>query len=197
MCKTNRINCLAIADSLRIIMTGHRESIALMTKHRNDFEAPKRRGRPPTIGVSEVYGKAENLRDNLAEVWDRLWPLLSNARSEGEVTKAFQDGARPYDQNFVPSLSALTLQVLQEPTLPKRREPLQRFLADSLAGVGVVTPRRSRDICAQERARRKRAHHILRYEFYVVCSCGYKGHSKNHACPKCGAEILFPLGLPV
>ena len=168
-----------------------------MTKHRNNFEAPKRRGRPPTIGVSEVYGRAENFRDNLAQVWDRLWPLLSNARSEGEVTKAFQDGARPYDQNFVPGLSVLTLQVLQEPTLPKRREPLQRFVADSLAGVGVVTPRRSRDICAQERAKRKRAHHILRCEFYIECSCGYKGPSKNHACPKCGAEISLPLGLGV
>ena len=170
-----------------------------MTKHRKDFEAPKqkseRRGRPPTIGASEVYGRAENFRDNLAQVWDRLWPLLSNARSEGEVTKAFQDGARPYDQNFAPGLSALTLQVLQESTLPKRQEPLQRFLADSLAGVGVVTPRRSRDICAQERAKRKRAHHIVRYEFYIECSCGYEGPSRNRACPKCGAEILFPLGL--
>ncbi len=171
-----------------------------MTRHRDDFTAPKqksqrRRGRPPKIGISEVYGRAESFRDNLAQVWDRLWPLLSNARSEGEVTTAFQDGARPYDRDFVPGLSALTLRVLQEPTLPKRREPLQRFLADSLAGVGVVTPRRSRDICSRERAKRRRAHHILRYEFYVVCSCGYNGHSKNHACPKCGAQIPFPLGL--
>ena len=105
------------------------------------------------------------------------------------MTKAFQDGARPYDQNFVPSLSALTLQVLRESTLPKRRKPLQRFLADSLAGVGVVTPRRSRDICAAERAKAESEHHILRYEFYVECSCGYKGPSINHACRKCGAKI--------
>ena len=119
MGKTNRINCTCIADSLRIIMTGHRESIALMTKHRNALRGFKKAWSSTDLGVSEVYRKAENLRDNLAEVWDRLWPLLSNARSEGEVTKAFQDGDRPYDQNFVPSLSALTLQVLQEPTLPK------------------------------------------------------------------------------
>jgi hypothetical protein len=170
-----------------------------MTKHRNDFEAPKQksqsRGRPPKIRADEVYGRAENWRDILDQVWDRLWPLLSNARTEGEVTKAFQDGARPYDQNFVPGLSALTLQVLQEHTLPKRREPLQRFLADSLAGVGVVTPRRSRDICAQQRAKRKRAHSILRYEYYVECSCGYRGRSKDHACAKCGAKILFPVSI--
>ncbi len=171
-----------------------------MTKPSNNVETPKsgsnrERGRPPKIRSSEVYGRAENWRNILEQVWDRLWPLLSNAHSEGEVTKAFQDGASPYDQNFVPSLSPLTLQVLRESTLPKRPKPLQRFLADSLAGVGVVTPRRSRDICAQERAKGKSAHHILRYEFYVECSCGYEGHSKNHACPKCAAEISFPLGL--
>jgi hypothetical protein len=171
-----------------------------MTRPSNNVETPRSgsergRGRPPTVIASAVYGRAENYRENLEQVWDRLWPLLSNAHSEGEVTKAFQDGARPYDQNFVPGLSALTLQVLRESTLPKRRKPLQRFLADSLAGVGVVTPRRSRDICAQERAKRASAHHILRYEFYVECSCGYEGHSKNHACPKCGADILFPVSI--
>jgi hypothetical protein len=152
-------------------------------------------GRPPKIRASEVYGRAENWRDILDQVWARLWPLLSNAQSEAEVTRAFQDGARPYDKDFVPSLSGLTLRVLRESTLPKRRKPLQHFLADSLAGVGVVTPRRSRDICAQERAKRDSAHRILRYELYVECSCGYKGRSKNHACPRCGAEILFPVSL--
>src|SRR5580658_8108624 len=119
-------------------------------------ESERGRGRPPKIRASEVYGRAENWRDILEQVWDRLWPLLSNAHSAAEVTKAFQDGARPYDQTFVPGLSTLVFQVLEESTLPKRRKSLQRFLADSLAGVGVVTPRRSRDICAKERAKRKR-----------------------------------------
>jgi hypothetical protein len=148
-------------------------------------------GRPPKICASEVYGRAEHWRGVLEEVWDRLWPLLSAARSEGEVTKAFQDGAGPYDPYFVPDHSKLIFQVLRESTLPKRPRPLRRYLADSLAGVGIVTPRRSRDICAQERAKRASAHRILRYEYYVECSCGYKGRSKNHACAKCGAEILF------
>jgi hypothetical protein len=153
------------------------------------------RGRPPKIRSSEVYGRAENWREILEQVWDRLWPLLSHAHSESEVTKAFQDGASPYDGNFAPGLSALTLQVLQESTLPKRPKPLQRYLADSLAGVGVVTPRRSRDICAHERAARENTHRILRYEYYIECSCGYGGRSKDHACPKCGAKILFPLSI--
>jgi len=185
---------------IRIIKLAGREFIVEMTMTTNNVEISKLgsdrgRGRPPKIRSSEVYGRAEHWRDVLAQVWDRLWPLLSNARSESEVTKAFQDGASPYDGNFVPGLSALTLQVLRESTLPKRTKPLQRFLADSLAGVGVVTPRRSRDICVQERAKRACAHRILRYEFYVECSCGYGGRSKNHACPKCGAEILFPVNI--
>jgi len=158
------------------------------------IKAQSDRGRPPKIAASDVYGTAENNRSNFDEVWDRLWPLLSNARSETEVTKAFEEGARPYHRNFAPALSALTLQVLQEPTLPKRPRSLKRFLADSLAARGIVTPRRSREICAKQRAARKQTHRIVRYELFVECSCGYKGHSENLACPKCGAEISFPLG---
>jgi hypothetical protein len=161
----------------------------------SEQESRRERGRPATIRASEVYGRAENFRDILSQVWDRLWPLLSNAETEEDVTKAFQEGARPYDQNFVPSLSLLLLKVLKEPTLPKRPKAMQRFIADSVAGVGVVTGRRSRDICAQERATRKRAHHIIRYEFYIECSCGFEGHSAGHACPKCGTKIVFPVTL--
>jgi hypothetical protein len=158
-------------------------------------ESRKERGRPATIPASEVYGRAVNFRGILNQVWDRLWPLLSNAETEEDVTKAFQEGARPYDQTFVPSLSPLLLRVLKESTLPKRPRAMQRFIADSIAGVGVVTGRRSRDICAQERATRKCAHHIIRYEFYIECSCGYEGHSAGHACPKCGTKIVFPVTL--
>jgi len=39
----------------------------------------------------------------------------------------------------------------------------------------------SRDICERERARVKGVHRILHYEFYVECSCSYKGISRNHA----------------
>ena len=67
-------------------------------------------------------------------------------------------------------------------------------LSDSLAGLGWISPRRSRDICERERAKGKRAHHIIRYEFYVECSCGYKGRSRKYACPNCGAEIVFGFG---
>jgi hypothetical protein len=95
---------------------------------------------------------------------------------------------------FVPSLTGLVIKVMNEPKVPKRRKPRINFLADSLAGDGRVTPRRSRDICDQERMKAKRPHHIICYEFYVKCSCGYRGHSRNHACPECGARIDFGFG---
>ena len=66
------------------------------------------------------------------------------------------------------------------------------FLADSLAALGEITARSSRDVCARERAKAKRAHHILSYEYWIMCSCGYKGRSQKHACPRCGAGIDFP-----
>jgi len=145
---------------------------------------------------SEIMGRAGNYRWILDQVWDRLWPLLSKALNEEDVIKAFQEGASPYAQNFVPGLATLALIVIREPRFPKRREPQIGFLADSLAGVGVVTPRRSRDICQKERAmqRQKSPHHIIRHEFYIECSCGYKGPARDNACRECGAEI--PLSLP-
>src|SRR5262245_62103479 len=116
-------------------------SCAKMTKRKREnpdpfwypVPEPKRgRGRPEKISALQVHGRAEHWRSVLAQVWDRLWPLLSKAQNEVEVTKAFQDGASPYDQYFAPGLSALTLQVLREPRLPKRRASLQGYLADSL-----------------------------------------------------------------
>ena len=88
-------------------------------------------------------------------------------------------------------MANLIFRVLRDPKFPKRREAQINFVADSLAGLGFVTPRRSRDICQEERTKEKRAHRILRYEFYVECSCGFKGRSQNHACQKCGAGIDF------
>ncbi len=155
------------------------------------LSAKRGRGRPANVRPSEIGGRGENFHDILDQVWERLWPLLSGAQAEEDVTKAFQKGARPYDREFVPSLSNLILKVLRERKFPKRRDARITFLADSLAGVGRIAPRYSRDICQKERARKKRTHHILLYEVYVECSCGYKGRSRNHACANCGARIEF------
>ena len=152
------------------------------------------RGRPANVRASEVRGRADNYRWILDQVWDRLWPLLSKANNEDEVVRAFQEGASPYDRDFVPALAALIRDTLRDRTFPQVRKKAQvNFLADSLAALGSVSPRRSRDICAAERA--KVVHKILRYEWYIQCSCGYRGPSHDHACPKCRAPIPLVLGM--
>lgn len=173
--------------------------VAIQPKKALDSVGEKRgRGRPPNIPATWIVGRASNYRMILDGVWDRLWPLLSNVQNEADVIVAFQRGANPYDREFVP-LAKFVLPVLREARFPKRRAARIGFLADSLAGAGSVTPRRSRDVCAEWRAREKeaqKAHHIIRYEFFVECSCGYKGRSQNHACAKCGASINFGTSAP-
>ncbi len=147
-----------------------------------------RRGPKPKVVASAVRGRADNSRGLLANVWDQLWPRLSQAQTEDDVKTAFRE-AYPGEHEFMPYQAPLILKVLKERTFPKLRKAQVNFMADSLAGLGLVSPRRSRDICAEDRARAKRAHHILRAELYVECSCGYKGHSLDHACPECGTAI--------
>ncbi len=162
------------------------------------------KGRPAKMPASEVFGRAENYRFILGEVWQRLRGRLLQAQTEEDVIKAFEENAKPYAGEFVPPLAPLILQVLRDPRFPKR-EPKPRkgtlksrksksnprivFLADSLAGRGVISLRRSRDIC--ERERKKKVHQIIREESYIVCSCGYKGHSLHGRCPRCGPKDIF------
>ena len=149
-----------------------------------------RRGRPPRVRALEIRGRADNNRYIFGQVWDRFWPLLSTAESIEDVQKAVQEGANPYDRNYI-GFESLILQVLRDPKFPKRRKARVNFMADSLAGLGQITPRYSRDICERERAKAKREHHIIRYEVWIECSCRFKGRSRNHSCPKCGAAIEF------
>jgi hypothetical protein len=152
----------------------------------------RRRGRHPKVIASWVRGRAENNRLIFDRIWDHVGPRLLRAETREEVLGSF-DGAEVgrYAVEFV-TLADLILQVVRGPDFPKRSRKAQvNFLADSIAGDLSVTPRTARDICARERARIKRAHHIIRYEFWVECSCGYKGRSQNHACPKCEATITL------
>ena len=158
-----------------------------------DSDSPKRRGPHRRIVPTTVLGRADNYRWILEQVWDSVWPSLSATRTPEDVIIALQN-ARPYDREFAP-WAADILGVLNEKRFPKRKKARINFIADSIAGIPNVSPRRSRDICIEERARKGSAHQIVRYEFYIVCSCGRKGHSFNHACPKCGAKIQFPVHL--
>lgn len=157
-----------------------------------------RRGRPVKIQASWVRGRADNYRTILEQLWEKVAPRLLKAQTRDDVVRSF--GAETiggYAFEFI-SLADLILQVLKERKFPKRQRRAQvNFLADSIGAQGVVAPRSSRDICERERTRIKRIHHIIRYEYYIECSCRYKGYSLNRACPKCEAEVPLPANSPL
>ncbi len=153
------------------------------------------RGRPAKIPRSWVIGRAPNYRRTLSAVWQDLGGPLLAAESREQVVLAFEGYAQPYAANFVPHFAADIFSLIRHRLFPKRAKAQVGFLADSLAGRPEITARRSRDICAEQRAieRGKSPHKILRKEFYIECSCGYKGPARDNACRKCGAEIsLLP-----
>lgn len=159
-----------------------------------DVVFPKRRrGRPNRAGASEVAGRAYNYRNIFSQTWDKVGEPLLKAQTEEDVLCAFE--GTPYKNEFR-DLTSLILSVLRDKDFPKKRTEAQTiFLAESLAARGDVLPRTSRDICARERRREqaKSPHHIIRHEFYIECSCGYKGPARDSACRKCGAEIIRPI----
>lgn len=159
------------------------------------FSKKTSRGRPSKIPASWVIGRAGNLRIQLTQLWPKLEVPLLASRTEQDIATAFENYGQPYTSHYVPGLVADVLVLICDPKFPKRREQRINFLADSLAGRPDVALRTSRDICEKERAkqRRRSPHRILRHEYYVECSCGYKGPARDNACRKCGAEIRFSL----
>jgi hypothetical protein len=176
--------------------------VAVYARCQFEKDLPPARGRPG-VRPSEVVLRAENYRRMF---WDyRLdkkkkeyvrdkpsdWAMqLLASKTVEDVEQAFQ--SRPLSiQNEVRPIFPLILLVLRESTFPKQPETQLDFLADSIAAKEEVAPRTSRDICEKERAKehRKSRHRILRHEYYVECSCGYKGPARDNACRKCGAEI--------
>ena len=128
-------------------------------------------------------------------IWQKLSGPLLAAKPEDEVPDAFRSFGESYAHEFVPRLARDILNVVRERKFPKRAKTQIKFLANSLAGRPNVEPRTSRDICAQGLAedRARSPYRILRKEFYVECSCGFKGPALNDACRKCGAQIsLLP-----
>jgi hypothetical protein len=160
------------------------------------FSTKRGRGRPVKVVPTAVTGRAGNYRDLLPRIWNELEGPLLAAGGPEDVVKAFE-AALPGSTEF-PPLAPLIFEVINDPHFPKRRKSRIKFLAESIAGLGLVAPRRSRDICAEERAAKEEAQkapYIMRYEYYVECSCGYRGRSENHACRKCGAKIAFRVNL--
>jgi hypothetical protein len=143
------------------------------------------RGRPG-VRRSEISGRGYHYRLIFSQIWNHVGDALLKARTEEDVIRAF-DPCPSYQQEFVP-IASLTLQVLGDPKFPKKPEPRRNFLADSLAGRGRISARRSRDICEQER--KKKEHYIIRQDYYIECTCRYKGPALHGRCPKCGTDKL-------
>jgi hypothetical protein len=134
---------------------------------------------------SEVYGRALGYRTIFDHVWNKLGKPLLKTRSEAQVVKTFKAKAPQHAQEFVPSLVHLIFEVVHHPKFPKRRKPQINYLADSLAALGKVRPKRSREIVAQELARERARlkHRVLRREFFIECTCGYQGPAYKGKCP--------------
>jgi hypothetical protein len=159
----------------------------------DSFSVKRGRGRPG-VRKSEIRGRGDNYRIIFGQIWKELREPLLKAKTQEEVTRAFEGFGKTYSKQFVPDLSLLILKVIREPKFPKRAAAEIGFLADSLAGLGRISPRRSRDICEQERKRQKKEHHIIRQDFYIECTCRYKGPALHGRCPKCGTgEVSLPL----
>jgi len=151
----------------------------------------KSRGRPHKVPVNWVTGRAYNYGIQLQQAWPRLEAPLLAAKTVEEVRAAFESYGQPYANSFVPELAEDILVLTRHRRFPKRAEGQIHFLADSLGGRPNLSLRTSRDTCERERARlrRKSRHRIIRHEFYVECSCGYKGPARDNACRKCSAVI--------
>ena len=146
------------------------------------------RGRPSNIDPWIVVGSADTYRIQFAQFWPNLGARLLAAKSPEEVAKAVREEAVGISTALEPHWE-LILKIVNDPKFPRTRSKSQiHFLADSLGGQGFVTPRRSREICAKERAKKK--YFIVRREYYIECSCGYAGPALDGCCRDCGTGVL-------
>jgi hypothetical protein len=165
---------------------GSRRSKSLLTG------SEKKRGPKPKIRPSEVVNRAYDLRLTFTQAGEQLdWSRVLAAQSREEVISAFGQMNETYRRKFLYK-PELILKCLKDPKFPKQnRKAQEEFIADSLAGDGRISIRRSRDICGDERSKERHQGKILRREFYIVCSCGYEGPALRDTCPDCGAIVSY------
>jgi hypothetical protein len=164
--------------------------LARESRRSTSMASAKRRGRHAQVSADVVGRRADYIESNLKRAWNTLGPMLLAARTPADVAHALKCGATPYVGEFIsPDWYELVLKILSERQFPKTQAAQIKFLATSVAGWGEISARRSRDVAQSERKKRRAQHRILRYEFYVECTCGYRGPSMNHACRECAAPI--------
>ncbi len=151
----------------------------------------RRRGRPG-VKKSEVQNRADDYRLTLEQNWDVLATPFLKAQSEEELKRLLDEAPYHVRNMFAPIRFQLVQKTRTDPKFPRKTEKQKTFFADSLAALGRVSPRRSRDICAE--GRKKKRYTIIRQDYYIECTCGYEGPAKHGSCPGCGARagILSP-----
>jgi hypothetical protein len=151
------------------------------------------RGRKRRIHPENVVRAANDLFEILEFCKDQIdWGKLEIAKTEEEAVSGFERVPSPYRERLNLWLAAIP-EWAQEGKFPKTNlERTMRHLADSVAAEGFLTPRRSRDVCLEERKRQAQLGMILRREFYIECTCTYRGPAKDGGCPRCGTNRLSP-----
>lgn len=151
------------------------------------------RGRKRRIHPENVVRAANDLLKILGVCRDQIdWGKLEIAKTEEQAASAFERVPSPDRERLNLWLAAIP-EWAQEGKFPKSNlDRKMRHLADSVAAEGFLTPRRSRDVCLEERKRQAQLGMILRREFYIECSCGYQGPAKGGGCRQCGTNRLSP-----
>jgi len=149
-----------------------------------------RRGRPRHIRKSEVVNRAYDYGLTFEQSWDSIKDALLLAETEDEFKKALEEVFPHVREKFPPRLFPFILKIRRDPKFPKTEKAQQKFFAESLGGNGIISPRRSRDICAE--VRKNPIHTIIRRDPYIECTCGYEGPAKYGKCPKCGTSRTAP-----
>ena len=155
-----------------------------------DMVLPKRgRGRPG-VYKKEIQARAFYYRQTIQNHWDELEEPFLKAESEDEFKRLMENVAVSLLSEFGPRLFPLLQKTRNDLKFPKKKSTQAIFFADSLAGKGRVTPRRSRDIVAEDRKEKRKKHKIIRRDYYIECTCGYEGPAHHGACPGCGTKTL-------
>jgi hypothetical protein len=151
------------------------------------------RGRKRRSHPENVLRAADDLLKILESCKDQIyWGKLELAKTEEEAASAFECVPSPYRERLNLWLAAIPAWALEGKFPKTNLERKMRHLADSIAAEGFLTPRRCRDVCLEERKRQAQFGMIFRREFYIECTCGYRGPAKGGGCPQCGTKRLSP-----
>ncbi len=183
--------------NIRIILTvaqkspkkwGTRKEKSMGRKKMSEIGPKRRPGRPILAEPGWVLDAANTYGLWFRQYWPKIGSRLLAATSAENIAETVRQETPDISANLAP-FSPLMLKILRDRRFPQVRTEAQiQFLADSLGAQGIVTPRRSREICAKERNKVK--HVILRREFYIECSCGYNGPALDGTCRDCGTAAL-------